>query len=182
MLRMLIDRVSGDWERVRDLVDRVQVQPKTTLLHEGQVADKIYFVEHGALRMWFNKDGRDVTFQFFFEGRAVASIESFLNGTPSLFSIESIEHSEMWVITKTNFEEIMRLYPSLRDELFALLVERFQNYTHLFLSRIKDTPQQRYEDLLKNYPQIIHRVAQHYIASYLGITAVSLSRIRNRKL
>lgn len=51
----------------------------------------------------------------------------------------------------------------------------------LFLSRIKNTPQQRYEELLKEYPNIIQRVPQHYIASYLGITPVSLSRIRNRR-
>jgi hypothetical protein len=54
-------------------------------------------------------------------------------------------------------------------------------YQKLFLSRIKDNPQKRYEDLLEHYPQILQRVPQHYIASYLGITPVSLSRIRNRK-
>lgn len=58
---------------------------------------------------------------------------------------------------------------------------RFSFYQHLFLSRIKNTPQQRYEELLKEYPNIIQRVPQHYIASYLGITPVSLSRIRNRR-
>lgn len=61
------------------------------------------------------------------------------------------------------------------------IIERFSFYQHLFLSRIKNTPQQRYEELLKEYPNIIQRVPQHYIASYLGITPVSLSRIRNRR-
>jgi len=62
-----------------------------------------------------------------------------------------------------------------------LVFQRFSIYSHLFLSRIKDTPQERYEDLLQNNPEIIKRVPQHYIASYLGITSVSLSRIRKRK-
>ena len=61
------------------------------------------------------------------------------------------------------------------------IIERFSFYQHLFLSRIKNTPQQRYEELLKEYPNIIQRVPQHYIASCLGITPVSLSRIRNRR-
>ena len=60
------------------------------------------------------------------------------------------------------------------------IIERFHVYQRLFLTRIKP-PQQRYEELLKEYPSIIQRVPQHYIASYLGITAVSLSRIRNRR-
>ncbi|HRV32669.1 MAG TPA: Crp/Fnr family transcriptional regulator, partial [Candidatus Paceibacterota bacterium] len=64
---------------------------------------------------------------------------------------------------------------------YNYLFKRFINYAELFLSRIKDSPKERYEDLVKNYPDIIKRVPQHYIASYLGITPVSLSRIRNKK-
>jgi len=55
------------------------------------------------------------------------------------------------------------------------------DYAKLFLSRIKNNPQKRYEELLQENPEILQRVAQHYIASYLGITPISLSRIRNRK-
>ncbi len=61
-----------------------------------------------------------------------------------------------------------------------LLLRRFMHYAKLFFSRIKDKPAERYEDLIKNHPNILRRVPQHYIASYLGITPVSLSRIRNR--
>jgi len=59
--------------------------------------------------------------------------------------------------------------------------QRLVFYQKLFLSRIKDNPQKRYEDLLKQRPEIVQRIPQHYIASYLGITPVSLSRIRNRR-
>jgi CRP-like cAMP-binding protein len=61
------------------------------------------------------------------------------------------------------------------------MFQRFKNYSQLFLSQIKDTPRERYEELIINHPEIIKRVPQHYIASYLGITPISLSRIRNRK-
>lgn len=59
--------------------------------------------------------------------------------------------------------------------------KRLVFYQNLFLSRIKDSPQKRYQELIKKHPKIIERVPQHYIASYLGITPVSLSRIRNRR-
>lgn len=181
MLNLLINKIGVNSQQLESLIERIKIQPKTTLLSEDNVAKYIYFIEKGALRLWFNKDGKDITFQFFFEGQAVASIESFFNKTPSLFSLESIEQAEVIAISKPNLEWLLGQYPTLKDELFHLLAARCQNYAHLFLSRIKDTPQERYIELLKNRPEIIQRVPQHYIASYLGITPISLSRIRNRK-
>ena len=78
-------------------------------------------------------------------------------------------------------EQLHQSYPEIKDGFQDILFQRFRNYAQLFLSRIKDTPGERYEELLKNHPEIIKRVPQHYIASYLGITPISLSRIRNRK-
>lgn len=178
MLDTLKDKTGYNFD---NFVETINVQPKTILLKEGDISKNIYFIEHGVLRMWFNKEGKDITFQLFFEDKFVASIESFLNNTPSLFNIESIEQSEITVISKKNFESITHLYPSLKDELFNLLTERLKNYTHLFLSRIKDSPQERYKELVRTRPEIIQRVPQHYIASYLGVTPISLSRIRNRR-
>ena len=131
--------------------------------------------------MWFNKDGKDITYQFFFEGQPVASIDSFISRQPSLYTLESIEPSTILSISKGNFEQLIRIYPEVKDEFQDLMFHRFGNYAQLFLSRIRDTPRERYEDLIKNHPEIMQRVPQHYIASYLGITPISLSRIRNRK-
>ena len=129
----------------------------------------------------FCNDGKDITFQFFFEGDFVASFDSLYNRQPSLFSLESIEPAELSAIEWADFYALVRREPSLRRAYEAKLVERFRTYQLLFLSRIKNTPRQRYEELLKEYPDIARRVPQHYIASYLGITPVSLSRIRNRR-
>jgi len=76
---------------------------------------------------------------------------------------------------------LIETVPSLKKYYEEKLIERFHVYQQLFLSRIKNTPQQRYEELLREYPNIIQRVPQHYIASYLGVTSVSLSRIKNRR-
>ena len=157
------------------------VAAKTTLLREGEISKYIYFVKRGALRMWFNKEGKDITFQFFFEQSAVASIDSFFLQMPGAFQIEAIEESEILMIDKSQFDTMLHDHPEFKDEFIAFLVERFRNYRELFLSRIKDTPEERYRELLRTHPEVIRRVPQHYIASYLGITSVSLSRIRNRK-
>ena len=69
----------------------------------------------------------------------------------------------------------------LQKELAEFALSRMIDYSHLFLSRIKDTPQERYENLVAEHPEIISRIPQHFIASYLGITPVSLSRIRSRR-
>ena len=184
MHKKLLDRIINSdsiREQFQKLSKVIEIGSKTVLLSEGEVATKICFIKKGCLREWFNKDGKDITFQFFFENQAVASIDSFINNKPSLFTIESIEPSTIYCITKENFDALMQSYPELKDQFYNLIFQRFNNYSQLFLSRIKDSPHERYNDLLKNHPEIIKRVPQHYIASYLGITPISLSRIRNRK-
>ena len=153
---------------------------KSIILKEGKVADKLYYVRSGCLRLAFNNDGKDITFQFFFPGDIVASFDSLHNGTPSLFSLESIEPSELLAIDGKALRTLIRANEAIRDEYENLLAERFHAYQQLFLSRIRNTPQQRYEELLEQNPEIVKRIPQHYIASYLGITPVSLSRIRAR--
>lgn len=167
--------------RFQSVVAEKKIAAKTTLLKEGEVSGSIYFIKKGCLREWFNKDGKDITFQFFFEGQPVASIDSFMNQKPSLFAIESIEPTTVLSISRADFEEILATYPELKNGFQNFIFQRFRVYGQLFLSRIKDTPKERYEDLLRNHPEIIKRVPQHYIASFIGITPISLSRIRNRK-
>jgi CRP-like cAMP-binding protein len=184
MLDQLINKLMSEdtnREKFRDLFRERIIPSKTILLNEGEIASQLFFIRKGCLRMWFNKDGKDITFQFFFEGQGVASIDSLLSNRPSMFTIESIEPSVIFSISKENFEQLQRLYPELKEGFQEIVFQRFSNYAQLFLSRIKDTPQERYNDLIKNHPEIIKRVPQHYIASYLGITSISLSRIRNRK-
>lgn len=183
MFEQLLNTIRDNpkWTQFQDLLIERQIAAKTILLNEGEISTHAHLIKKGCLREWFNKDGKEITFQFFFEGQAVASIDSFLNNQPSLYTIESIEPSIIYSISKDNFEKINQLLPDFKESFQKLMYQRFRNYANLFLSRIKDSPKERYEDLIKNNPQIIKRVPQHYIASYLGITPTSLSRIRNRK-
>ena len=81
-------------------ITELSVPPKTILLEEGKVADRMYLIRKGCLRLFFNNEGRDITFQFFFEGDFVASFDSLYQRTPSLFSLESIEPAELSVMKR----------------------------------------------------------------------------------
>ena len=170
-----------DWEKYRHLFREITVPAKTVLLQEGQIARQAYFIRKGCIRMWFNNHGKDLSFQFFFEGEGVSSVESFRSGQPSQFSIETLEPCTLLVLTKKNFHQLMEELPGQKEMLIEILHQRVAHYMDLFLSRIKDSPEKRYADLIRKNPHIIQRIPQHYIASYLGITSVSLSRIRNRR-
>ena len=169
------------WQQCKDWFVERHIPTKTTLLHEGQISQNIYFIKQGCLRMWFNNNGKDITFQFFFENTMVSSIESFMGRKQSDFSLESIEPSTLVQINHEHFMKLLKLYPSLKDDLQNVLFERMGNYARLFLSRIKNNPQERYYELLREHPEIFTRIPQHYIASFLGITPISLSRIRNKR-
>jgi len=173
--------MKSKWDKLSHLFTRHEVAAKTTLLEEGQISRTMFFIEKGCLRTWVNNDGKEITTQFFFEGGSVSSIESFRTSQPSLYSIGSLEPCVLQTISQKEFQDIMENSLELRKELEEHLFRRLFQSQQLFFSYLKNNPQKRYEELIQQYPQIIQRVPQHYIASYLGITSVSLSRIRNRR-
>ncbi len=171
------------WADYTSCFHHISVPAKTVLLEEGEVSKKLFLIEKGCIRAWFNDDGKDITFQFFFENSTVASIESFRKERPSLVSLETIEPSSLWWIHKTDADRIINEItevPELRNKLIDVIFERTFDYMAHFFSFIKDTPAERYLALMDQKPEIVKRVPQHYIASYLGITTVHLSRIKSK--
>lgn len=163
----------------------MEVPAKTLLLQEGEVSYNAFYIEKGIIRAWYNNDGKDVTFQFFLENTMFSSLESFKKGLPSMVSFETIEPCILYKIKKQDVEAFLEeVYdnPELRTLFMDALFERIFDYMKHFFSFIKDTPQQRYLNLVKAKPEIIKRVPQHYIASYLGVTTVHLSRIKSKIL
>lgn len=171
----------GEWVQFSHLFKRREVPAKTILLQEGQISRTMFFIEKGCLRTWVNHDGKEITTQFFFEGDRVASIESFRTNQPSLYSIESLEPGILQTISQQDFQNALENLPEIKKELEEHLLRRLLHTQKLFYSYLKNNPQKRYEELIEEHPHIIQRIPQHYIASYLGITPVSLSRIRNRR-
>lgn len=174
-------QLDAEWEKFRHFFKREEIPARTVLLKEGQVSEKMFYIEKGCLRLSFNKDGKDITFQFFFEGEGVSSAESFRNDEPSLFSIETIEPCIIHTLNKRDYRSMIETSALIKEELEQQTFERLMYYQKLFLSRIKHSPEERYRELMEQSPHVLQRVPQHYIASFLGITSVSLSRIRNRR-
>lgn len=173
------------WLEYTNSFKRLEIPSKTILLEEGEISKRLFIIEKGCIRVWFNNNGKDLTTQFFFENQSVASIESFMKKMPSPVVVETIEPSVVWWISKNDLDKILeeiKEIPALRDRLIDMLFQRTFDYMKYFVSFIKDSPTQRYISLIKERPQIIQRVPQHYIASYLGITTVHLSRIKSKLL
>ncbi len=170
-----------NWNIFKDRFKQVEVPAKTILLREGQVSKTMYYVEKGCLRTFVDNEGKEITTQFFFEGDSVSSIESFRTKSPSFYSIESLEPSILQTLSDKDFQDILEESPEMRKEMEEHLFKRLFYSQQMFYSYLKNSPQKRYEELIARHPHIVQRVPQHYIASYLGITSVSLSRIRNRR-
>lgn len=150
------------------------------LLCEGDQAQSLFFIEKGAVRLWHNDDGRDITLQFFFENQAVASLESFYLQAPSLFAITAIEKTTALAIDGDLLRRQLKSDPEIMAAFTDHISHRFIDYVSYFLNRIEQSPETRYRSLLASDPALVKRVPQYELATYLGITPVSLSRIRNR--
>jgi len=169
------------WKRYPHAWKQLEVPARHMLLREGEISRKAFFIEKGCARVWFIHEGKEISFQFFFEGEVVCSVESYSKSIPSSFSIETIEPSVVRWIAKTDMDRAIREDAFLHDYLAAWAVDSQAAFIRHFFSFLKDNPYQRYTNLIKEHPKIIQRVPLQYIASYLGITQVSLSRIRSRK-
>ncbi|WP_430406680.1 Crp/Fnr family transcriptional regulator [Fluviicola sp.] len=161
-------------------LESITVPARTRLLEEGSIARKMYIIEKGALRIWLNKNGNEITSQFFFEGKLVTSLESFLSLQPSDFCLETIEESKLFVLDKITFDELMRNDTNFKEWFQDYILDRFLYYSKHVLSFLRDEPEERYIHLLKTNPVLLERVSQQDLASYIGITPVSLSHIRNK--
>jgi CRP-like cAMP-binding protein len=158
-----------------------KVKPRTILISEGEYAKELFYIRKGCVRAWFNHAGKETTLQFFFEGETVTAFESFMKEKVSTIYIETIENCEIQRISKAVFSNLIASESTFKDWFYQTAIDKLIIHSNRLLSLLKNKPYERYQELLAQNPEIIARIPQHYIASYLGITPVSLSRIRNRK-
>jgi len=171
----------ADFERVKTVFTPRRIRKRQYFLQEGDVAKNHAFVTRGCLRMYRVDDkGQEHIFQFSIENWWAGDRESVISGKPSKYNIEALEDSELLVTTQAQMDEITDTIPAMR-QLFQVISERnviaTQNRIHAAISY---TAEEKYLDFIQTYPDIFQRVPQQMIASYLGITRETLSRIRKQ--
>lgn len=149
------------------------------LLQEGEVCTAMAFVSKGCLRCYsVDAKGDEHIVQFAIEDWWISDPYSLLTGEPSEYNIDALEDSELLLLDRRSEERLLSEIPKF-ERLFRLLLEnRFVATQRRITAALSVPAEERYLGFLKAYPEIVSRVAQAHIASYLGITPQSLSRIR----
>ncbi|MFT5958597.1 MAG: CRP-like cAMP-binding protein [Polaribacter sp.] len=175
-----IEITDEEWTSYSSMLGVRKIKKKTTLLSEGTLCKEVLFVSKGFLRIYFvDNNGEEKTFHFALENTFATDYKSFLKGVPSNYSIQAMEDSEVFVMP---LEMVQGGYQKLQqgEKLGRRIAE---DYFMMFNDKIQaiytQTPLERYKDLTLSFPNIFQRVPQHFIASYLNISAVHLSRLKN---
>lgn len=168
--------------KLKENIEEIDFPKNHIVIHANKIQENIYFIKEGIARTFFRTSDSEVTFSFGKEGDTIASLKSYIYNQKGYESIELLEDSKLYKLDTNNlkvlFNEIIEIANWGRKFAEQELIKAEER----LMSRQVGTATERYNELLKNYPNLIQRVQLGYIASYLGITQVSLSRIRNKKL
>lgn len=158
-----------------------KLRKKQFLLRDGEICKVIGFVEKGALRSYFTDDkGGEKNLQFALEGWIITDLYSFLTGEPTVYHIEALEHAEMVLISKQAHEELLQQLPKYESYIRLQISNAYIELQRRITSVISLPLEERYAYFSQLYPDIVQRVPQHMIASYMGLTPATLSRVRRR--
>lgn len=149
------------------------------LVKEGQYADKAYFIVQGCARAYYVKEGRDISDWFAFEQEFISSIVSFFAHAASPHYIELLQDSLLIELSRDSIEALSQKYHEFEHLIRVVVTKTMLSQRERISSILFHTAEEKYEQILKIRPDIIQRVPLMHIASYLGMTTETLSRIRN---
>jgi len=168
-------------EALLSICTELTIDKNVDLHPVGHTCKNIYFVKKGLLRIYYFKEAVEITENFEFENAIVARADSLFNANPSRKAIQAIEESELVAINSAKLFKLYDTHPDI-ERLFRKIFEKAYVDTVNRIESIQfHSAEERYQNLLNQSKQIIKRVPLKFIASYLGITQVSLSRIRAKK-
>lgn len=176
-----INITDEEFEYAKTLFIPKKLRKKRFLLQDGDPCIYTTFVEKGLLRSFSIDDkGNEHILQFGMQGWWIADLYSFLTGEPSEYNIEALEDSEILLITKSSWDMLLKEIPAF-ERYFRILIQNNLIATQRrLMGTMTTTAEERYTHLLKEFPDISQRVPQHMIASYIGVTRETLSRLRSQ--
>ena len=174
--------LSKEAEReIAEISNLITIKKNKDLQPIGHTCKTIYFIKRGVARIYYFKDGIDITESFFFENSIIARVESLFTGKPSRKAIQILEDAEIIAINANllfklydTFPETERLFRKIFEAAYVETVNRIEGIQF-------HSAEERYNALLSEAPNVLMKVPLKYVASYLGITQVSLSRIRGHR-
>lgn len=170
-----------EFEVCKTLFIPKKLRKRQYLLQEGDICKYITFVQKGVLRSYMVDDkGSENIFQFALEGWWISDLYSFLTRQPSQFNIDALENCELLLITPSSWDILLEKIPAL-ERYFRILIQNNLIVTQRrLMGALYETAEEKYSSLIEAFPDIVQRVPQHMIASYLGITRETLSRTRRQ--
>lgn len=155
--------------------------PKNYFLCEaGQVENRIYFVQAGAIRAFLATEKEEISIRFAYEGSFINSLASFINQNPSEIYLETIRKTTLYVATKAQFEEFIQQNPEFVSAYNFLLQQLVVSQIEREFDLLTESPTARYQRVLQRSPQLFQQIPAKYIASYLRMQPETLSRIRKQ--
>jgi CRP-like cAMP-binding protein len=182
-IERFVKLTDADWQLLLPHLKIKKIKKHALFAEEGKVADELALILDGMMRHFYIKDGEEKTTYFYFENHLVAAYFSCITQQPSQLTIEALSDCELIVFPYSKLSELYE--KSIAWQKFGRLIAEYtaMGLEERMVGLLMHSPEERYLDLVKgNKTKIIERIPQHYIANYLGITPVSLSRIRNRAL
>lgn len=160
-----------------------KLRKKQYLLQQDDVCKYTAFVEKGVLRTYTLDDkGNEHIVQFAFEGWWASDIYSFLTGEPSIYNIDALEEAQLLLLTKSANEALLEKVPKMERYFRILSQNALVAFQRRIVGSLSLTAEEKYNKLIATYPDITQRVPQHMIASYLGVTPETISRVRKQML
>lgn len=173
-------QISDDeWKGLLTIMQPLKLKKRDFLLKAGDVCEYNTFIVKGCLRTFFTDDkGHEHIFQIGFEDWWASDLSSFVTGDPANYSIEALEDCELLQMHRDDYDKLLLSFP-IYERFFRILMQRaYVAAQQRMIDSMSYNAERRYLELVKKYPNMEMRVAQHHIASYLGITPEALSRIK----
>lgn len=165
-------------DNILSVFEPLEINKGEFLLKSGKICQKMAFIESGYMRMYDIVDGKEITLWIGSDGRFITSLSSFIFETKNNWNIQAITDCKLYIINRKNHFRLNKTEPKWLEFDNILLANSFALLEKNMFSQLHTTAKQRYDSLIKEKPELFKNIPLQYIASMLGITPESLSRLR----